>query len=72
MAKKTVTISVEEETLRKVDDFAENLGLSRSAACSMFITTAVTQDYKAFLSTVSDAVISKNERDRRVVETATA
>lgn len=72
MAKKIITISVEEETLSEIDNLADKLGISRSAACNMLLNSVVTQDYKGFFSTLSEAVISKKKaRNRKGVKTAT-
>lgn len=41
MPKQIVTVSIDEDTIKEIDSFAENLGLSRSAAINMMLTGCV-------------------------------
>lgn len=41
MAKQVVTVSIDEDTIKEIDEFAQQMGLSRSAAINMMLVGCV-------------------------------
>lgn len=41
MAKQVVTVSIDEDTIKEIDEFAQKMGLSRSAAINMMLVGCV-------------------------------
>lgn len=67
MAKKVVSIALEESTLQELDDLAEKMGLSRSAVIGMQLKAFNEGDTKAMMAmfTQMAKVISENKKSRK-------
>lgn len=62
MALKRVNMNLSEELLEKVDSYAELMGINRSAAISVLISTQLQQqDALVVLKSVSDIVEKENK-----------
>lgn len=73
MAKKICNLNLDEETINELDEFAEKVGMSRSAAANMVMKSALAGDPSAVLVTVAKTLKQKSgKRAKQKGSTAAA
>lgn len=70
---RTITVTVEDEVIESLDDFASVVGLSRSASVNMLLKAALIQrETGSVLGELFTAALSKGKADEQGPETVTA
>lgn len=73
MASKVVTVTLDDEVLANLDDFAKELGLTRSSTVNMLLKASLTQDMgDVFREMFKSAMTSKSRARKRKTKTVTA
>lgn len=69
---RTITVTVEDEVLASLDEFADVVGVSRSASVNMLLKAALIQkETGSVLGELFSSALSKNKGEEQGRETAT-
>jgi len=63
MAKKMISVNVDDELLEAIDETAEKLGISRSSVMNMALRGVFMGETAVVLKTLASAVVSREEKE---------
>ena len=72
MASRQITVTVDEEVLAKLDEFADDLGLNRSVSVNMLLKASLTQDMGGMFREMFAAAMKRQAEKKKQGDVATA
>lgn len=65
MAKKVISLNLDEETIKDIDELSEKIGISRSAFCEMTLRTAVgSNSLTGFYKAMFASLVGKEDEEK--------